>query len=153
MQLDPDRPEDFEEAGGPFDTVLCVNVLEYVADPGVLLDSAAGVLKSGGSIIILAPQNPALFSTLDTTLGHLRRFSKPDLQTLLEQHGFTVKSMFQLNKIGTPGWWLYGKILGRRHIGKVSLKLFDKTVWFWRHMDGVMPWKGLSLVVVATKRG
>ena len=118
---------------------------------GKLLDCAAGVLKPGGSIIILAPQNPALFSSLDTALGHLRRFSKRDLQTLLEQHGFTVKSMFQLNKIGTPGWWFNGKILRRRHIGKVTLKLFDKTVWFWRHMDGLMPWKGLSLVVVAVR--
>src|ERR1017187_1408673 len=40
LQLDPDRPEDFENAGGPFDTVLCVNVLEYAADPAKLIDSA-----------------------------------------------------------------------------------------------------------------
>src|SRR5579872_7342207 len=38
-QLDPDRQEDFEKAGGPFDTVLGVNVLEYVADPGDLIES------------------------------------------------------------------------------------------------------------------
>src|ERR1700676_4624180 len=44
-QLDPDRREDFEKAGGPFDTVLCVNVLEYAADPGELIESAAMVLK------------------------------------------------------------------------------------------------------------
>jgi len=128
-----------------------VNVMEYVTDPGRLLDSAASVLKPGGSIIILAPQNPSLFSTLDTTLGHQRRFSRAGLQTLLTKHGFAVENMFQLNKIGTPGWWFYGKILRSRHIGKVSLKLFDKTVWFWRHMDGVTPWKGLSLVAVARK--
>src|SRR3984893_5871872 len=136
-QLDPDRPEDFESAGGPFDTVLCVNVLEYAADPGRLLESAARILKAGGSIIILAPQNPGLFGSLDSTLGHQRRFSELDLRTLLDTHGFAVQRMYQLNKIGTPGWWLYGKVLRRGQIGKMMLKIFDKSVWFWRRMDGL----------------
>jgi hypothetical protein len=70
----------------------------------------------------------------------------------LEKHGFAVQRIYQLNKIGTPGWWLYGKVLRRKHIGKVMLKIFDKTVWFWRRADGLMPWPGLSLVVVGTKR-
>ena len=61
--------------------------------------------------------------------------------------------MRQLNKIGTLGWWLYGKLLHRKHINKVTLKIFDKTVWIWRHLDGVLPWPGLSLVAVATKPG
>jgi glycosyltransferase involved in cell wall biosynthesis len=150
-QLDPDRGEDFENAGGPFDTVLCVNVLEYTADPGALLDSAAGVLKPGGSIIILAPQGPWLFSTLDKKLGHERRFSQTELRALLEGHGFAVQQVYQLNKIGTIGWWLFGKVLHRGRISKVLLKTFDKTIWFWRRVDWLMPWPGLSLVVVATK--
>jgi glycosyltransferase involved in cell wall biosynthesis len=152
LQLDPDRPEDFEEAGGPFDTVLCVNVLEYAANPGTVIQSAAKALKPGGSIIVLAPQGPALFGSLDRTLGHQRRFSRAMLQGLLEEHGFAVQRIYQLNKIGTPGWWLYGKVLRRKHISKVMLKSFDKTVWFWRRVDGLMPWPGLSLVIVARKK-
>jgi hypothetical protein len=62
-----------------------------------------------------------------------------------------VELMSQLNKIGTPGWWLYGSVLRRGRISKVLLKIFDKTVWFWRRVDGLMPWPGLSLVVVARK--
>jgi len=31
------------------------------------------------------------------------------------------------------------------------LKLFDKTVWIWRRIDGLLPWRGLSLIVLATK--
>jgi hypothetical protein len=84
-------------------------------------------------------------------LGHRRRFSQAALRTLFEQNGFSVKSMHQLNKIGTVGWWLFGKVLRRKRISKVMLKIFDKTVWFWRHLDGVLPWPGLTLVAVATK--
>jgi glycosyltransferase involved in cell wall biosynthesis len=151
MKLDPERPEDFAQTGGPFDTVLCVNVLEYAADPGALFEFARQVLKTGGSIVLLAPQGPALFGSLDKKLGHLRRFSKPELSMLLQKHGFKVQRMLNLNKISTPAWWFYGKLLHRSRISKVTLKVFDKTVWIWRRIDGLLPWRGLSLVVVATK--
>jgi glycosyltransferase involved in cell wall biosynthesis len=151
LQLDPERPEDFAEAGGPFDTVMCVNVLEYTADPGAVIESANRVLKPGGSIVLLAPQGSGLFGSLDKTLGHRRRFSRPDLSAMLEKRGFKVQRIVNLNKISTPAWWLYGKMLHRRHISKVMLKIFDKTVWIWRRIDGLLPWRGLSLVAVATK--
>lgn len=152
LQLDPERPEDFRLAGGPFDTVLCINVLEYVEDPAAVIRSAAGALKNGGSLIVLAPQSPSLFGSLDRTLGHRRRFSQAQLRALLIQNGFTVQAMRHLNKIGTVGWWLFGNLLHRKRISKVMLKVFDKTVWFWRHFDGVLPWTGLSLVAVGVKR-
>ena len=151
LKLDPERPEDFAEAGGPFDTVLCVNVLEYVSDPRSLIESASRALKTGGAIVLLAPQGPGLYGSLDRTLGHLRRFSKPELSAMLEKQGFKVQRMVHLNKISTPAWWLYGRLLRRSRISKVMLKMFDKTVWIWRRIDGLLPWRGLSVVAVATK--
>ncbi len=151
LPLDPDQPNDFENAGGPFDTVLCVNVLEYAADPGTVIESAARILKPGGSIIILAPQGPRLYGSLDTALAYQRRFSKRDLTMLLEQRGFAIRRVHQLNKIAAPGWWFSGRVLHRKHISKVMLKIFDKTVWFWRRIDGLLPWYGLSFVVIASK--
>lgn len=100
----------------------------------------------------MAPQGPALFGSLDTKLGCGRRFSRTELPTLLDKHGFAVARVYQLNKIGTLAWWLFGKVLRRGRISKVMLKIFDKTVWFWRRVDGLMPWPGLSLIVVAGKR-
>jgi hypothetical protein len=34
----------------------------------------------------------------------------------------------------------------------VTLKLFDKSVWFWRRIDFLLPWRGLSLVAVAERK-
>jgi len=152
LKLDPENADEYHNADGPFDTVLCVNVLEYVNDPATVLQSASDVLKPGGSIIILAPQGPGLYGKMDQTLGHQRRFSKPRLSALLQQHGFTIQGVYQLNKIGTPAWLLYGKLLRRRQINKLMLKIFDKTVWFWRRTEWLIPWRGLSLVVVATRK-
>jgi glycosyltransferase involved in cell wall biosynthesis len=150
-RLDPENSRDFEEAGGPFDTVLCVNVLEYIEDPKAVVAAASGALKPGGSLIVLAPQGKGLYGSIDRTLGHKRRFSRAELTVMLEDRGLTVKRTDQLNKIGTPAWWLYGKALRRKRINKLTLKLFDKTVWLWRRVDGILPWRGVSLIVVATK--
>ncbi len=150
--LEPANPADFLGIGEPFDSVLCVNVLEYMDEPGQLLESIRGVLKPGGSLIVLVPQGKSLYGTIDRTLGHKQRFDERELRALLEQHGFTVTEVAGLNKIGTPAWWLYGKLRQKR-INKVTLKVFDKTVWFWRLMDGVLPWRALSLIVVAVRPG
>jgi hypothetical protein len=31
------------------------------------------------------------------------------------------------------------------------LKLFDKSVWMWRRLEWLVPWPGLSLILVARK--
>ena len=56
-----------------------------------------------------------------------------------------------LDKISAPSWWLYSRVLRRSYINKVALKIFDKTVWLWRRIDGVLPWRGLSLILVSRK--
>jgi hypothetical protein len=108
-----------------------------------------GCLKPGGNIVVLVPQGRALFGSLDQAMGHKRRFSSAEIRALLEKSGFRVDQVVQLNKVGAVSWWIYGKILHRKKIAKVALKLFDKTVWFWRRVDGLIPWRGLSLVVIA----
>ncbi len=117
-----------------------------------LVTSAKGMLKADGSLIVLVPQGKGLFGSIDRTLGHHQRFDRTGLLAMLQEQGLAVKEVVQLNKIGTPAWWFYGNVLGRKRINKVTLKIFDKTVWVWRLVDRLLPWRGLSLVVVAVKR-
>jgi hypothetical protein len=128
-----------------------VNLLESVEDPQAALTQLAGILKPAGVAIVLVPQGPGLYGSLDRAMGHKRRFSGEQLREMIEKTGMRVDRMYQLNKIGAVSWWVFGKLLGRTRINKLSLKLFDKTVWIWRRIDGLLPWKGLSLIAVATK--
>lgn len=153
VRLDPVRQEDYLELGEPFDTALMVNVLEYQDDPAAVLSNINGVLKPGGRLLVLVPQCERLFSSLDRGLGHKRRFSKNAVRKLLAKTGFEVERLHQINRIGTPAWWFYGQVLQRRQMSKLALKLYDKTVWLWRRIEAILPWPGLSLVVVARKRG
>jgi glycosyltransferase involved in cell wall biosynthesis len=149
QRLDPEEPEEFRALERCFDTVLCLNVLEYIEDQHALLQSMRSALKPGGVLVMLTPQGPALYGSLDRRLGHKRRYRPADTRALLQAEGFIVESLYQFNKAGAPPWWMYGKLFGSGRINKAVLKLFDKTVWLWRRIDGLLPWPGLSLIVVA----
>ena len=59
--------------------------------------------------------------------------------------------MLNFNKIGAPPWLVYSRLLHTNRINKLTLKVFDKSVWIWRRLDALFPWNGLSLIVVARK--
>lgn len=151
-KVDPADGQQFRELGRRFDTVLCMNVLEYMPMPEQTLDAMVSVLEPGGRVVVLAPQGKGLFCRLDETLGHKRRFSRSDLEAMLRQRGLEVENTHQLAKMGTLSWFLFGKMLGQKQISKLWLKLFDKTVWIWRRVDFLIPWSGLSVIVVGKKK-
>ena len=151
QKLDPEVPGDFAAMEGCFDTVLCINVLEYLEDPAAALRLFRATLKPGGRIIILVPQGPALFGSLDLSMGHKRRYSAKTVRQAVESQGFDVERVWGFNSAGSPPWFLYSKLAGSRRINKVTLKIFDKSVWFWRRADRILPWPGLSLILVGRK--
>jgi glycosyltransferase involved in cell wall biosynthesis len=156
VKLDPENPDDYSAWIGhgedeKFETALCVNVLETVDDPAKVIGLLRDSLKREGRIVVLVPRGTGLYGSLDGAMGHKRRFSKDELVTLLKNAGFRIEQTRQLNKIGAFSWWINGKVLRRKKIGKPSLKLFDKTVWIWRRIDGLMPWNGLSLIAIARR--
>jgi len=153
QRVDPEAPEDLAGLENCFDTVLCLNVLEYLDEPGRAVEALRATLKPNGVMVILVPQGPRLFGSLDRSLGHKRRYRRADTRALLESLGFTMERAYSFNKAGAPPWWAYGKLLGSRKINKLVLKIFDKTVWVWRRIDGLLPWPGLSLIIVARKAG
>jgi glycosyltransferase involved in cell wall biosynthesis len=150
-QLDPSRPEDYKPFRESFDTALCINALEYQEDPEQVVRSLSDSLVNGGNIVILAPQGKGLLGSIDRAMGHKRRYTRAELEALVTKCGLQVASVQQLNKMGALAWWVSSKVLRRSKISKVTLKIFDKTVWIWRRLDAILPWRGLSLVLTAKK--
>ncbi len=150
-QLDPEREADYEGLEDSVDTVLCLNVLEYAARPGEIVSTAAGCLRPGGRLVLLAPQGPGIFGSVDETLGHRQRFTQAELLKFIESAGLDVESTHEVNKVSKPIWWFAGRVLRTPKLSKVTLKIFDKTTWLWRFFDHVLPWQGLSVVLVARR--
>ena len=58
---------------GPFDTVLCLDVLEHLADPAGVLRSLHGLVRPGGYLQVSVPNAQALFAGARSGFpGHLR---------------------------------------------------------------------------------
>ena len=151
QRIDPEVPGDLAGLENCFDTVLCLNVLEHLDDAGQLLESLAATIRPGGSLVVLVPNVPGIYGSLDRKMGHKRRYSQATIGELLATHGFAVETVESFNKVALLPWWAYSKLLGTGSISKPVLKIFDKSVWFWRRLDVLMPWPGLSLVAVGRK--
>jgi len=150
-RIDLEDPAAFERWRGQFDTVVCLNVLEHVRDPKVALANMMNALEPGGRLLLYVPQLPSLYSSLDEVLGHRCRYSRASLQDELTEAGFVVESLRDFNRFGVPGWWWNGKVLERRHFGRVQLKIFNGLMPILRHVDALLPWSGLGLLAIARR--
>ena len=150
-KVDLENPADFDPLEGRFDSIVCLNVLEHVEKEGQALENMYRALRPGGSAIILVPQGRWLFGSLDTVLGHYRRYSRKALIDRCERAGFTVKRAFSFNRVGLFPWFFNGRILHRKNFGKLQLKIYDSFIWLWRLVDRFLPWPGLSVIGIAEK--
>jgi SAM-dependent methyltransferase len=148
-QADLESDQDFASLSGQFDSVLCVNVLEHLDDPDAAARRLRSALADDGRLVLYVPQCPHRFGSLDEALGHRRRFRRGELLDLLRGAGFEIESCTDFNRIGVVGWWWNGKVLKRRSFGRLQLGLFSALVPLLRRIDGLWPWKGLGLFVVA----
>jgi glycosyltransferase involved in cell wall biosynthesis len=152
MRCDLSAPADFAPLAGQADTVICLNVLEHIADDATGLANIASALVPGGLAIVLVPQDQAIYGTLDEELGHYRRYSEAELRTKMEAAGLTVERVLHFNRITRPGWWFTGRILKRRSSSRTMLWAFDRLVWFWRRIDRALPWPAISVIGIGRKR-
>ena len=135
-----------------YDTVLCLNVLEHLDTDDTALANLCSVLVDGGIAIVQVPHGQWNYSGLDRFLGRRRRYSKKSLRQLAEDAGLTVREVFDFNRIGTVAWFLSGKMLRRRSFDHLPMWLFDRFTPFFRAIDVVWPFPGLSLIAVLERR-
>jgi glycosyltransferase involved in cell wall biosynthesis len=131
-----------------YDTVICLNVIEHVADDRGALANIRSVLDARGRAIILVPQGQWNFGTLDDVLGHYRRYSRESLATLARDAGFEVEHLLAFNRVGTIAWFLNGRLLRRRSFGLGQIKLLNLLVPLIRLVDRALPAPPLSLIAI-----
>ena len=151
LNVDAGDAEHFRGLEEKFDTAIVVNVLEHVSDPQQTLKNLWSALEPGGKAIILVPQHPSLFGSLDQVLHHRERYSPAKLQEQLSSVGFRVEKTFDFNRVSVPGWWLNGKVLRRKRFSRVQLKMLDLAMPTLRRVDRLWPWQGLSIIAVGVK--
>jgi 2-polyprenyl-3-methyl-5-hydroxy-6-metoxy-1,4-benzoquinol methylase len=134
-----------------FDTVICLNVLEHVEDDLTALRNIAAALEEGGRAIVLVPQGPGLYGSLDVALGHRRRYTRAQIAALSEEAGLKVVNILGFNQAGVPAWLLNGRVLRRKTFGLWQIEMLNLLVPVFRRLDGWIPLPYLSVIAVLQK--
>jgi glycosyltransferase involved in cell wall biosynthesis len=138
----------FPRSEGGYDTVICLNVVEHIADDREALRNIRSVLAPDGRAIILVPQGQWNFGTIDEVLGHQRRYSRDALAALALDAGFRVERLIEFNRLATLAWFINGRLLKRRTVSLLQIKALNWLVPLMRLLDKILPTPSLSLIAV-----
>jgi len=82
-----------------FDCILYIDVLEHIEADRAELEAAAEHLKPGGTLIVLCPAHPMLYTEFDRAIGHYRRYTKA-MYRAIEPDGLRRERLIYLDSAG-----------------------------------------------------
>jgi SAM-dependent methyltransferase len=137
-----------------FDCVVMINVLEHIPDDDLALRTTHDLLAPGGNLCVFVPAHPVLYAEKDRRLGHVRRYTKPELKSKVEMAGFAVRQCRYFNPLGALGWLILMKWLKRMEIDPASIWITERVaVPVGKALEGLglVPF-GQSALAVGEKR-
>jgi SAM-dependent methyltransferase len=143
LEVDPSQSELLSEKGyllikkladhiNEFDVIYSSNVLEHIEDDSEALREMFDSTRSGGILAVYVPAFQILFSDLDRSVGHYRRYSRKNLSRKVQQAGY---SQIKIEYVDSLGFFasIALKVLGYKGVanlgGSSSLKFYDKVIF------------------------
>jgi SAM-dependent methyltransferase len=133
--------------------VTAFDVLEHIDEDYLAAAEIARVLQPGGTALIAVPCDMALWSAHDDAVGHLRRYSRPELAGLVQKAGLTVERMWSWNVLLRPAVAMRRKDSAGSDLGEVpplANGLLTAVVVAERYLP-VKSWPGVSLMLRARR--
>lgn len=110
---------------GPFDDVLCIDVLEHLEQPGAFVDKLSALLQPEGYLTVAGPTTERRFhDKSDFPPHHKWWFSRPGIKKMLQQYGFQVVS----TSIQRDGMLFVRNFIGRTLIGLRKREFYGDTL-------------------------
>ena len=150
--------EEISEAGVKFDYIFSSNVLEHISNDVQALKEINNVMDPTNSILVLyVPAHSWLFSDLDRSVGHFRRYSKKELVKKVELSGFKVLEINYADSLGVFAT-LSIKVFGyKKSLGigsRNTMVIYDKIFHpVSKVLDGIgfKKFLGCNLLLVAKR--
>jgi SAM-dependent methyltransferase len=87
---------------GSLDLVVAFDVLEHLPDDVGAAREVSRVLRKGGRFLVAVPADERLWSAHDDAVGHVRRYTRPQLCDTLQQAGFEIAEARSWNVLLRP---------------------------------------------------
>ncbi len=135
-----------------FDTIVSINTLEHILNDELALKNSFKLLAPNGNLILIVPAHQWLYGTMDSSIGHYRRYSKNELHTKLQSLGFKVKKEKYINMIAAIGWFINGHIIKQRVPPKNQLRILNLvSPTLQKYEQSIKTPFGISLLSVAER--
>ncbi len=140
-----------------FGGIYSSNVLEHIEDDVRILEQLNALLVDGGILAIYVPAFMCLFSNIDKSLGHYRRYHKAELIDKAVRTGFQIVTCQYVDSIGFFSWYaakLLGNVDGANLSSSRSLRFYDSWLYpISRALDALFAKRlvGKNLLLVAKK--
>jgi SAM-dependent methyltransferase len=89
-----------EVADESYGFIFSINVIEHIDDIDRCAEQLLRALKPGGRLFIFTPAFNCLWTSLDTEVGHVRRFSAKEIKTVFCRIGFEVERLHYFDSLG-----------------------------------------------------
>ena len=132
---------------------MLVNVLEHIEDDQEALCQLMNALRPGGHLLIFVPALQFLMSKFDRSIGHFRRYHRPDLVSKVEEAGGAIRLCRYFDVLGVLPWFVFNTFLQSTTFNPTLVGINDRyAVPLTRGLESAVgaPF-GKNLILVASK--
>lgn len=147
----PNFINEYSNLIGQFDFVFALNVVEHIKNDQLALSNMSKLLKKDGIMFVLVPAYQFLYNKFDVVLEHYRRYTRAELLGVLP-NSVKSKKTWYFNALGIAGWFIVGKVLGKRIIPESNMSIYNKIIPLARVIDFLLAKRiGLSVISISQK--
>lgn len=136
------------------DSIIYVNVLEHIADDELELETIRKNLSEAGRVFLFVPALAWLYGAFDERVGHVRRYTKSELEEKLHRSGFKMILSSYFDLPGIAPWWVKYCLLKSSTMEPAGVRLYDRfVVPATRRLESLIsPPLGKNVIAIAQKR-
>ncbi|HKS26682.1 MAG TPA: class I SAM-dependent methyltransferase [Pyrinomonadaceae bacterium] len=135
------------------DSILYINVLEHIKDDEAELSLVRRTLAQDGRVFIFVPAFQWLYGRFDAEVGHVRRYTKAELEEKCRRAGFKIIKSRYFDLAGVVPWYFKYRVLKSDRMEPWAVKLYDRyLLHFTKAIEAAIPPPiGKNIILVAEK--